>query len=200
MASSTQQTTASAERLARGLGWLSVGLGALHLAAPRALVRVIGLRSNPRSHKVMRAIGLRELTAGIGILGRPRAAGWLWARVGYDLSDLAILGSTLASRRAERGRVAAATAALLGVTALDAVAARQLDKFPIGAIMNRPLTLRSGQCHVQRYMRPLLERIQRGEIDPSFVITHRIPLDEAPRGFDLFVNKQDECMKVVMAA
>jgi threonine dehydrogenase-like Zn-dependent dehydrogenase len=75
-----------------------------------------------------------------------------------------------------------------------------VDKFPIGAVMNRSLTLKSGQCHVQRYMRPLLERIQRGEIDPSFVITHRMRLDEAPRGYDLFVNKQDDCVKVVMAA
>ncbi len=47
-----------------------------------------------------------------------------------------------------------------------------MDKFPIGAVMNRGLTIRSGQCHVQRYMRPLLERIQNGEIDPSFIITH----------------------------
>ena len=75
-----------------------------------------------------------------------------------------------------------------------------IDKFPIGAIMNRSLTLRSGQCHVQRYMRPLLERIQRGEIDPSFVITHRMRLSDAPRGYDMFLNKRDDCMKVVMAA
>ncbi len=75
-----------------------------------------------------------------------------------------------------------------------------IDKFPIGAVMNRSLTIRSGQCHVQRYMRPLLERIEKGEIDPSFVITHRMQLDDAPRGFDLFVNKLDDCMKVVMAA
>ena len=75
-----------------------------------------------------------------------------------------------------------------------------IDKFPIGAIMNRSLTLRSGQCHVQRYMRPLLERIERGEIDPSFVITHRLKLEDAPRGYDMFVNKEDDCVKVVMAA
>jgi threonine dehydrogenase-like Zn-dependent dehydrogenase len=75
-----------------------------------------------------------------------------------------------------------------------------VDKFPIGAVMNRSLTIRSGQCHVQRYMRPLLERIEKGEIDPSFVITHRMRLDDAPRGFDLFLNKLDDCVKVVMAA
>jgi threonine dehydrogenase-like Zn-dependent dehydrogenase len=73
-----------------------------------------------------------------------------------------------------------------------------VDKFPIGAVVNRSLTIKSGQCHVQRYMRPLLDRIQRGDIDPSFVITHRISLDDAPKGFDMFVNKEDECLKVVM--
>ena len=73
-----------------------------------------------------------------------------------------------------------------------------IDKFPIGAIVNRSLTIRSGQCHVQRYMRPLLERIQHGEIDPSFVITHRLGLEDAPAGFDMFMNKEDECLKVVL--
>jgi threonine dehydrogenase-like Zn-dependent dehydrogenase len=73
-----------------------------------------------------------------------------------------------------------------------------VDKFPIGSVMNRSLTIRSGQCHVQRYMRPLLDRIQAGELDPSFVITHRLPLDEAPRGYELFKHKQDDCVKVVL--
>jgi threonine dehydrogenase-like Zn-dependent dehydrogenase len=73
-----------------------------------------------------------------------------------------------------------------------------VDKFPIGAVMNRSLTLRSGQCHVHRYLRPLLSRIQAGQIDPSFVITHRLPLAEAPAGYEIFKHKQDGCLKVVM--
>jgi threonine dehydrogenase-like Zn-dependent dehydrogenase len=72
------------------------------------------------------------------------------------------------------------------------------DKIPFGALMNKGLTVRTGQCHVQRYMQPLLERIQRGEIDPSFVITHRMQLGEAPNGYDMFVHKEDECVKVVL--
>jgi threonine dehydrogenase-like Zn-dependent dehydrogenase len=60
------------------------------------------------------------------------------------------------------------------------------------------LTIRSGQTHVQRYMRPLLERIRTGEIDPRFVITHRMRLDDAAEGYDVFVNKEDSCMKVVL--
>ena len=73
-----------------------------------------------------------------------------------------------------------------------------IDKFPIGAIVNRSLTIRSGQTHVHRYMRPLMERVEKGEIDPSFVITHRLKLDDAPGAYDTFNNKQDECVKVVL--
>jgi threonine dehydrogenase-like Zn-dependent dehydrogenase len=73
-----------------------------------------------------------------------------------------------------------------------------IDKFPMGAIVNRSLTIRSGQCHVQRYLRPLLERIQNGEIDPRFVITHRMRLADAPLGYHTFLNKEDECLKVVL--
>ena len=72
-----------------------------------------------------------------------------------------------------------------------------IDKFPMGSVMNRSLTIRTGQCHVQRYMRPLLERI---EIDPSFVITHRLGLDDAAEGFSKFLNKEDGCIKVVLKA
>ncbi|HEV2766047.1 MAG TPA: zinc-dependent alcohol dehydrogenase [Pyrinomonadaceae bacterium] len=73
-----------------------------------------------------------------------------------------------------------------------------IDKFPMGSVVNRSLTIKAGQCHVHRYMRPLLERIQKGEIDPTFVITHRLTLDDAAYGFDLFVNKQDDCIKIVL--
>jgi threonine dehydrogenase-like Zn-dependent dehydrogenase len=73
-----------------------------------------------------------------------------------------------------------------------------IDKFPMGSFMNRSLTMRTGQCHVQRYWQPLLERIQNGEIDPSFVITHRMRLDDAPNGFGIFNDKQDDCIKIVM--
>jgi threonine dehydrogenase-like Zn-dependent dehydrogenase len=73
-----------------------------------------------------------------------------------------------------------------------------IDKFPIGSLMNRALTLKSGQAHVHRYLHPLLERIQKGEIDPSFLITHTMRLEDAPHGYDIFMNKQDECIKVVL--
>ncbi|HLH40345.1 MAG TPA: zinc-dependent alcohol dehydrogenase [Bryobacteraceae bacterium] len=73
-----------------------------------------------------------------------------------------------------------------------------IDKFPMGSLMNRSLTVRTGQAHVQRYMRPLLERIQAGDIDPSFVITHHMKLDQAPEAYRMFRDKQDECIKVVL--
>ncbi|HST53736.1 MAG TPA: zinc-dependent alcohol dehydrogenase [Pyrinomonadaceae bacterium] len=73
-----------------------------------------------------------------------------------------------------------------------------IDKFPMGSFMNRSLKMRTGQCHVQHYWGKLLEHIERGDIDPSFVITHRMSLDDAPQGFDTFLNKEDDCIKVVL--
>ena len=72
------------------------------------------------------------------------------------------------------------------------------DKIPFGALMNKGLTLKSGQTHVQRYLRPLLEKVQAGEIDPSFVITHKRPLEEGPALYDTFRDKKDGCIKVVL--
>jgi threonine dehydrogenase-like Zn-dependent dehydrogenase len=73
-----------------------------------------------------------------------------------------------------------------------------IDKFPMGSVMNRSLTIRAGQCHVHRYMQPLLERIQKGDIDPTFVITHRMRLDDAPDGYAMFLNKENDCIKIVL--
>jgi threonine dehydrogenase-like Zn-dependent dehydrogenase len=73
-----------------------------------------------------------------------------------------------------------------------------LDKFPSGAFMNKGLTLKSGQCHVQRYIKPLYDRIRNGEIDPGFVVTHRLQLDLAPDAYETFKHKEDECVKVVL--
>ncbi|HEX8247119.1 MAG TPA: zinc-dependent alcohol dehydrogenase [Pyrinomonadaceae bacterium] len=72
------------------------------------------------------------------------------------------------------------------------------DKIPIGAFMNKGLTWKTGQTHMQKYMPMLLERIQNGDIDPSFIITHEIPLDDAPKGYEMFKHKQDGCIKVVL--
>jgi threonine dehydrogenase-like Zn-dependent dehydrogenase len=85
-----------------------------------------------------------------------------------------------------------------GIVSIMGVYGGLMDKFPIGAVMNRGLTIRAGQCHVHRYLRPLLRRIENGDIDPSFIITHKIPLSDAARGYELFKHKQDDCLKVVL--
>lgn len=72
------------------------------------------------------------------------------------------------------------------------------DKIPFGALMNKALTIKTGQTHTQRYMRPLLERVESGEIDPSFVITHTRPLSDAPEMYKTFRDKKDGCIKVVL--
>ena len=87
-----------------------------------------------------------------------------------------------------------------GTVSVIGVYAGLIDKFPMNAVMNRSLTIRTGQCHVHRYMKPLLERIQKGEIDPTFVITHRLPLEQAAMGYRNFNDKQDHCEKVVLKA
>ena len=72
------------------------------------------------------------------------------------------------------------------------------DKIPLGALMNKGLTVKTGQTHMMRYMKPLLERIERGEIDPSFVISHRLSIDDGPEAYRIFRDKKDHCTKVVL--
>ena len=73
-----------------------------------------------------------------------------------------------------------------------------IDKFPFGAAMNNGLTIKTGQTHVHKYLPRLLRYIETGEIDPSFVVTHRVSLDDAPQMYQTFRDKQDGCVKVVM--
>lgn len=85
-----------------------------------------------------------------------------------------------------------------GVVSIPGVYGGFLDKVPLGAAFSKGLTFKMGQTHMHRYLRPLLERVERGDIDPSFVITHRLPLEEAARGYDIFKKKEDNCIKVVL--
>jgi threonine dehydrogenase-like Zn-dependent dehydrogenase len=73
-----------------------------------------------------------------------------------------------------------------------------IDKMPMGAFVNKGLTMRSGQTHVHKYLQPLMERIQNGDIDPSFLITHKLPMAEAPRAYKIFRDKEESCIKVVL--
>jgi len=85
-----------------------------------------------------------------------------------------------------------------GTVSLAGVYGGLVDMIPMGGAFGKGLTSKMGQTHVQRYLRPLLERVEQGEIDPTFVITHRLTLDEAPHGYKIFRDKQDHCIKVVM--
>jgi threonine dehydrogenase-like Zn-dependent dehydrogenase len=105
--------------------------------------------------------------------------------------------------RMESDRGAALRQAILacrpgGIVSVIGVYGGLMDKFPTGALMNKGLTIRTGQCHVQRYMPRLYEHIRAGDIDPSFIITHRMELGQAPQGYETFKHKQDECVKVVL--
>ena len=85
-----------------------------------------------------------------------------------------------------------------GVVSIIGVFGGFMDKFPIGTVLNRSLTIKAGQCHVQKYLPALLERIENGDIDPAFVITHKLPLDAVADGYETFKHKKDDCMKVVL--
>jgi threonine dehydrogenase-like Zn-dependent dehydrogenase len=114
---------------------------------------------------------------------------------GYDRAKQA---ARLETERGYALREAILSCANGGVVSILGVYGGFMDKFPIGSVMNRSLTLKTGQCHVQRYLRPLLERIERGEIDPAFVVSHHLPLDEAPGAYEMFKHKQDNCTKIVL--
>jgi threonine dehydrogenase-like Zn-dependent dehydrogenase len=113
----------------------------------------------------------------------------------YDRAKQAIMAETdrpIALREAIMACRGGGTVSVIGVYG------GLIDKFPMGAVMNRSLTIKAGQCHVHRYMKPLLERIMKGEIDPSMVITHRMKLEDAPRGYQMFRDKEDDCEKIVL--
>jgi len=85
-----------------------------------------------------------------------------------------------------------------GIVSILGVYAGFVDKFPLGPVMNRGLTIRTGQCHVHRYMKKLLARIEAGDIDPSFVVSHHMNLGDAATGYDTFMHKTDDVMKIVL--
>jgi threonine dehydrogenase-like Zn-dependent dehydrogenase len=142
---------------------------------------------------------LKEMTGGRGpdacidaVGMEAHAPGILYA---YDRAKQAMM---LETDRAYALRQAIMACRNGGTVSVIGVYGGFIDKFPFGSVMNRSLTIKTGQAHVQRYMRPLLERIQKGEIDPSFVITHRMRLDDAPQGYEMFLHKEDDCIKIVL--
>jgi threonine dehydrogenase-like Zn-dependent dehydrogenase len=145
---------------------------------------------------------LKDITAGRGPDACIDAVG---LEAHSDIGPLQLYDRLKQAVRLETDRGPALREAILacrngGTVSIIGVYGGLMDKFPIGSLMNRSITVRAGQCHVQRYTRPLLNRIEQGEIDPSFVITHRLPLEEAPNAYETFKQKQDDCVKVVLSA
>lgn len=115
----------STEQIAKGLGWFSIGLGLAEILAPKSFAKLIGAEGK---HTVwIRLQGIREVTAGIGILSNPMPAQWVWARVAGDIMDLASLGVAFTSPKSNHTRLLASTAAVIGVTALDVLDAKKLS-------------------------------------------------------------------------
>jgi hypothetical protein len=117
-----------ADSLASGLGWFSVGLGLAQVLMPDRVAEVAGIDPTPENVRLMRSFGLRELTSGVGILTQPTPDKWMWSRVVGDVLDLAMLGVALGNDKNHRGRTVGATLAVLGVTGLDLLAAKELSK------------------------------------------------------------------------
>jgi uncharacterized membrane protein len=114
------------QRFAKGLGWFSIGLGLAHLFAPRAMARATGMPDDRIG--LMRAVGVRELASGVGILSRREPTPWLWTRVAGDAMDLALLSAAASNPGAQKKRVAAAGVAVAGVTVLDVLTSIQLSR------------------------------------------------------------------------
>jgi hypothetical protein len=140
------------ESFPRALGYFSLGLAGAQVAAPGAVARLIGLKSGSTSSTVLRAIGVRELTAGAALLAdQSRTPVWLWGRVAGDMVDLALLGLALSDKRNHRGRLAAALASVIGVTVADALAARTTQ--PEATRQVKSVTVRRSPEEVSEFWR-----------------------------------------------
>jgi len=143
------------------LAAFSLGLGLAELLTPGGIATLIGVPNTRRTRLVLRALGARELLAGVGLLARPRSAGWLWSRVLGDAMDLTLLGDGFNQKRAKVGRLIAATAAVAGVTAIDTFsAARQSHSTTLNRIaapihVFRTVTINREPSEVYEFWRDL---------------------------------------------
>ncbi|HEY9810070.1 MAG TPA: zinc-dependent alcohol dehydrogenase [Halomicronema sp.] len=142
---------------------------------------------------------LKEMTGGRG----PDACLDAVGMEAHGTDAMALYDKVKQAVRMETDRPTALRQAILacrkgGTMSLAGVYGGFLDKVPFGSAFNKGLTFKMGQTHVHRYLKPLLEHIQNGKIDPSFVITHRLKLEDAPHGYEIFKEKKDNCIKVVL--
>lgn len=129
--------------ITRALGWFSLGLGVPQTVAPGKVNRLIGVRDDSRSRLWQRVVGVRELAAAAGIFSQPRPASWLWGRVAGDIKDLALLGAAWRDKEQRPGRLAAATASVAGITAVDVFTATRMSRLPKGVTKDLSLRLKA---------------------------------------------------------
>ncbi|MFZ1027905.1 MAG: zinc-dependent alcohol dehydrogenase [Limnoraphis robusta] len=142
---------------------------------------------------------LKEMTGGRGPDRCIEAVGL----EAHGVDAMGLVDKVKQAVRLETGRPHALRQAIVacrkgGTVSIPGVYGGFVDSMPMGAVVNKALTLKSGQTHVHRYLHPLMERIQNGEIDPSFIITHRLNLEDAPHAYKIFKDKKDNCIKVVL--
>jgi threonine dehydrogenase-like Zn-dependent dehydrogenase len=144
-------------------------------------------------------VALKEMTGGIG----PDCCIDAVGMEAHGTGAMALYDTVKQAVRMETGRAMVLRQAIVacrkgGKVSVPGVYGGFIDKMPMGAFVNKGLTMRSGQTHVHKYLRPLLERIRNGDIDPTFLITHRLPLEEAPHAYKIFRDKEENCIKVVL--
>ena len=154
---------------------------------------VIDFSTEPVSERLTEMTGGRGPDACIDCVGLEA-----YGRSPDALYDRARTTLMLATDRPTALRQAVKACRKGGVVSIAGVYGGFVDKLPLGAAFAKGLTFKMGQTHVQRYLRPLLKRIEDGTIDPTFVITHRVPLEFAPEAFDMFKHKRDGCVKIVL--
>ena len=142
---------------------------------------------------------LKEMTGGRGPDSCMDAVGMEAHGTGLDgFYDQAKQALRLETDRPTALRQAIVACRKGGTVSVPGVYTGFIDKVPMGAFMNKGLTMKTGQTHVHRYFRPLLEHIQNGDIDPSYIITHRMKIEDAPHAYEIFKHKKDNCIKVVL--
>jgi threonine dehydrogenase-like Zn-dependent dehydrogenase len=142
---------------------------------------------------------LKEMTGGRGPDSVMDAVGMEAHGMGLEgFYDKAMQAVKLETDRPNVLRQAIVACRKGGTVSVPGVYTGLVDKIPMGAFMNKGLTMKTGQTHVHKYLQPLLDRVQKGDIDPSFIITHSLPIDKAPHAYEIFKHKQDNCIKVVL--
>lgn len=185
-----------------------VGQFAIRSAFLLGAAKVIAIDSLPERRAMAEAAGATTIDSGSDVMEELKAmTGGRGPDASIDAVGMEAHGSAYdqvkQSLKLETDRPFALRQAIRctrksGVVSVPGVYGGFLDKVPIGAAMNKGLTFRMGQTHMQKYMKPLLTLIENGKIDPSFVVTHRVPLSKADKAYPMFVEKKDKCIKVVL--